>query len=333
MKNNFKIFCIFAALCFFSALADAQSRTRLTIYGVKGPSSVALIRLFEQPPLSADYEIKLEALSQADLLAALFISGEAKIGILPPNMAAKIASTGRKIQIAAVTGNGMLSLLSGDPSVRTIDHLKGKTLEVAGQGATPDFVIRKILLSRGLVPGRDVQLGYALAYPEIALALAAGRVKFALLPEPFATMALTNNPGLFAVEDIQNEWAKIHQKNRSGAGINAADNYPMTVLAVDTTFAEANRNLITKILESVEESIKWVQANPGEAGALAEKHELGLRAAVLREAIPKSNYNFIPLPQARSALEDLFAAFLEFAPESIGGALPKDDFYYNSGMR
>jgi NitT/TauT family transport system substrate-binding protein len=58
-----------------------------------------------------------------------------------------------------------------------------------------------------------------------------------------------------------------------------------------------------------------------------EKHDLGLRAAVVRDAIPQSNYVFIPAVQARESLETLFGAFLEFSPASIGGSLPGDDFY------
>jgi NitT/TauT family transport system substrate-binding protein len=60
-----------------------------------------------------------------------------------------------------------------------------------------------------------------------------------------------------------------------------------------------------------------------------EKHEFGLKAAVAEAAIPRSNYIFIPALQARKSLEALYTAFLEFAPGSIGGALPADDFYFH----
>jgi NitT/TauT family transport system substrate-binding protein len=322
-----RLSCILALLCVISVSLDAQTQKRLTIYGLKGSPGVALIRLFEQTPQAAGYEIRVEALAQADLLAALFISGEAKIGILPPNVAAKIASTGRKIQIAAVTGNGMLSLLSADTSVKRIEDLRGKTVEVAGQGATPDFLFRKILLSYGIRPDHDVHLGYALAHAEIAQALIAERIKLALIPEPFATTALAGNPRLSVIGNIQEEWRRLEQKTTG----RSVDNYPMTTLVVDAAFAAENRILVNNILDRVKDSIEWVRANPEAAGNLAQKHELGLRAAVLKDAIPKSNYVFIPLPQARPALEALFGAFLEFAPASIGGALPKDDFYYNYG--
>jgi len=321
---------IFLAAIFFCAppASHAQSRTAVTIYGIKGASGVALLRLFESPPRMAPYAITVQALPQADIMAALFISGEAKIGILPPNMAAKIAASGGKLQIAAVTGTGMLSLLSGDPSVRRIEDLKGKTVEVAGQGATPDFVFRKIAQAKGMTIGRDIHFGYALAYPEMARALAAGRIRYALLPEPFATMALNANSSLKAVGDIQGDWARLTGDNAPYAG-----NFPMSALVVDRDFASAHGALIALILENARNSIEWVTTHPAEAGILAEKHELGLPARVVQDAIPKSNYVFIPAVRARAALEALFAIFLEFAPESIGGRMPADDFYFDSGSQ
>jgi NitT/TauT family transport system substrate-binding protein len=279
-----------------------------------------MIRMFEEPPAARGFDIKVEALAQADLMAARFISGEARIGILPPNAAAKIAAAGKNIQIGAVTGNGMLSLLSSDPGLRTIEDLRGKTVEASGQGATPEYVFRRILVSRGINPDTDLALGFSLAYPEIAQSLIAGRISTALIPEPFATMARTGKPELRPVADVQDEWIK--------AG--GAENYPMTVLVLDGAFAAGNPAAVKAVLESLKASIEWVTANPGEAGALVEKHDPGLSAKVIAEAIPRSNYVFIPAAGARPALEALFRAFLEFDPGSIGGRLPGDGFYYTS---
>ena len=318
MKHTF-----FKILCFcivgWAVSASPVAQSPLTVYALKGPSGVGLIQLFENPPSTPAFAIKVEALAQADLMAARFISGEAKIGILPPNVAAKIAASGKHIQVAAVLGTGMLSLLASDPSVQSIEDLRGKTVEVAGQGSTPDYVIRRILLAKGINPDQDLSLSYSLATAEIAQSLIAGRVSIALLPEPFATMARSGNNALLLVYDIQNEWASIE-----GSG-----NYPMTVLVVDADFAAEQREAMLDILRAIKASIEWVEANPAEAGVLVEKHELGLRAPVIQAAIPRSNYVFIPALEARPALESLFKAFLEFAPVSIGGALPSDAFYYH----
>ncbi|MDR2747015.1 MAG: ABC transporter substrate-binding protein [Treponema sp.] len=292
----------------------------LVIYGLRGPSGVGMIRLFEEPPVLPNTKVTVEALAQANLMAAKFIAGEAKIGILPPDTAAKIAASsgGTRIQAAAVTGMGMLSLLSADGAVQRIEDLKGRSVEVAGQGAAPDYVFRKILLAKGLRPDTDVIFGYSLAYPEIAQALIAGRLSLAMLPEPFATMARAGNPALRPVSNIQDEWA----------GATGTGNFPMTVLVVDGEWARTHRPALAAVLERLKASIEWVLANPAEAGALVEKHDLGLRAPVAAAAVPRSNYVYIPAAEARPALESLYRVFLEFAPQSIGGALPGDSFYW-----
>lgn len=322
------MFC-FLVLCFLHArgagendsgnarLPAGNAATPLTIYVIKGSSGVGMIRLFEEPPQISGFSVKMEALAQQDLMAARFIAGDAKVGILPPNMAAKIASSGRDIRAAAVLGEGMLSLFSADPGIRSIGDLRGKTVEVAGQGATPDYVFRRILTSHDLVPDRDLKLGYSLAPPEIAQALIAGRVSLALLPEPFATMALLGKPDLRSIADIQAEWTGTQGRN-----------FPMTVLAVDGAFATANSAAFREILASVKNSVEWVKGHPAEAGALVEKHGLGIGATVAAAAIPKSGYVFTPASDARPALESLFNVFLMNSPVSIGGMLPADRFYW-----
>ncbi|MDR1411733.1 MAG: ABC transporter substrate-binding protein [Spirochaetaceae bacterium] len=297
---------------------DTKAPAPLVINAIKGPSGVGMIALFENPPEIPGYDVSIEAAGQADIIAAKFISGEAKIGILPPNVAAKIASSGKNIQIAAIVGAGMLSLISGDPSVQSIGDLKGKTVEAAGQGATPEYVFRHILKARGVDPDKDIRLTFTLAYPEIAQSLIAGRLALALLVEPFATMALRGNPALRQVGDIQEEWA--------GAG--GSSNYPMTALVVDGDFARDNRDAVSIILESYKNSTEWVLAHPADAGRLVEKFELGLRAPVVEAAVPRSNYVFQSAREARPAIESLFRVFLENDPASIGGKLPESGFYY-----
>ncbi|MDR2747221.1 MAG: ABC transporter substrate-binding protein, partial [Treponema sp.] len=201
---------------------ESKAPVPLVINAIKGPSGVGMIRLFENPPQIPGYDVSIEAFGQADIIAGKFISGEAKIGILPPNVAAKIASSGKNIQIAAIVGTGMVSLITSDPSIQSIDGLKGKNIEAAGQGATPEYVFRHILKARGIDPDNDLKLTFTLAYPEIAQSLIAGKLSLALLVEPFATMALRGNPALRQVGDIQEEWVR--------AGGNS--NYPMTALVV-----------------------------------------------------------------------------------------------------
>jgi NitT/TauT family transport system substrate-binding protein len=193
-------------------------------------------------------------------------------------------------------------------------------VEVAGQGATPDYILRKILMQHGLRPDHDVRLSFSLAPPEIAQSLIANRISVGFIPEPFATMALAGKPDLTVVSDIQDEWQRITGTN----------NFPMTVLAVNRDFITQNPQAFAIILSAFEDSINWTINNPVEAGLLAEKHALGFPSAVSGAAIPRSNYVFIPAMEARPALESLFRVFLDFSPESIGGIMPANDFYLDT---
>jgi NitT/TauT family transport system substrate-binding protein len=311
--------CVLFLLCLqLHSLPSKETGNKvLTIYGLRGPSGLGMIQLFETPPQIEGFDLRIEALASSDLVAARFIAGEAQIGILPPDRVAKIAASGINIKTAAVIGMGMLSLLTSDPQVNNIQDLRGKTVEVAGQGTTPEYVLRRILFNHGLRPGTDIRLGFSLAPPEIAQSLIAGRISTALIPEPFATMALAGKPDLRHIADIQNEWRTI----------TGTENYPITVLAVNGDFAAQNPSALSIILSALEDSIKWVVSHPAEAGILAEKHNLGFPSAAAALAIPRSNYVFIPAREARASMESLFAFFLEFSPESIGGNLPADSFY------
>jgi len=321
MKHNRSKKYLFLLIYFFISgfifAIGRQDSSQNTICVIRGPSSVGMIRLFENPPVINGISVKVEALANQDLMASRFIAGEISAGILPPNLAAKIASSGKDLRAAAVIGNGMLSLLTSDDSIKSIADLKGKTVEVAGQGATPDYVFRKILSANGIAPDSDLRLGYSLAYPEMAQSLIAGRISTALFPEPFATMALLGRPSLRPVFDVQAEWA------RTGG----SENYPMTLLVFDGAFAAANPGAVQVIMSAVKDSIEWVRRNPAEAGTLVEKHELGLRAHIVAASVQKSNYVFIPAAEARPSIEALLKVFYEYAPVSIGGALPSDGFY------
>ncbi len=305
------------ALAAEESAATPSAAAPFTVYGLKGPSGVGMVRMFEEPPTAEGVPVSLEALANVELMIAKLVSGEAKVGILPPNIAAKLAAAGVPLQAAAVVNNGMLNLLSADPTIRSIADLRGKSVEVAGQGATPDNVFRRILSANGLSPGKDVKLGFSLAYPEIAQALIAGRVAVALLPEPFATMALLGRPTLTQVCDVQAEWARV----------GGSATYPMTLLVVDARFAASRPAAVRAVADAYRASLEWARAHPAEAGTLVEKHGLGVKAAVAAAAIPKSAYAFTSAAEARPAIEALLRVFLETSPASIGGRLPPASFY------
>jgi len=101
----------------------------------------------------------------------------------------------------------------------------------------------------------------------------------------------------------------------------------MSVFVLRDSILRDHPKTARALLDAYEASILWVKKNPVEAGALVEKHDLGLKAAIASAAIPRSAYVFIPAQKAREDVEALLSVFFEIAPKSIGGKLPDESFY------
>ncbi len=301
-----------------SLAAQTAGAKPIRLGALKGPSGIGLIRLFEAPPaVPGGAAFEAIAVPSADVMTAKLVSGEYDLATLPLNVAAKLRSAGIPVTLAAVIGDGMVKLLSADPALASLADLRGKELYVAGQGATPDYLMRRLLKEAGLDPDKDLRLSYSLPYPEMAAALAAGKISHAVLPEPFATVATMANPALKAPVDLGALWTKA----------TGQPSYPMTALVVTERFAAERPEALRAVLAAAKDSLAWVKADPAAAGLLVEKHELGLKAPVAAKAIPRSAYVYVPAPAARPAVEALLKVFLETAPASVGGKLPDGAFY------
>lgn len=295
----------------------AEGPAPLRLGAIKGPSGIGMIYLFDAPPaLPGGRQLEPVALGSADLMVAKLVSGEYDAAVLPINVAAKLRKAGQPIELAAVVGEGMVAFVSSDASIASLADLKGKEVYVAGQGATPDYLLQRLLKGTGLDPAKDLRLSYSMPYPEMAAAVASGKISSAVLPEPFATVALKANPKLKEPLDLGALWTKA----------TGQASYPMTALVVTSRLA-SDGSAVRALLAAVQSSIEKVKADPAAAAALVEKHDFGLKAPVAAAAIPRSAYVFRTAREARPSVEALLAVFLDLAPASVGGKLPDDGFY------
>ncbi|MCM1320636.1 MAG: ABC transporter substrate-binding protein [Bacteroides sp.] len=292
---------------------------------LNGPSGIGLSYLFEFKPAAFGCDVQMEVDASPDVMLPKLLKGELDIGILPPNAAAKVYNTTGAVVMGAVVGNGMLHLLAKNSDVPSLAALRGKTVYTAGQGATPEYVFRYLLAKSGIAEngGADgVSIDFSLPPAEIAAALAAGKISYALLPEPFATVAQMKSSDVKRALDIQKVFAEL-----SGSEEDTAE-YPMTLVVVRKEFAERYAQTVRLFLQSCAQSVALTNGNPSEAALLAEKHSLGLKAAVAEKSIPNAAFVYKDAGAARADVEKLLSVFLDFAPESIGGKLPDDAFYF-----
>ena len=298
----------------FSSL---HAKDSVSVGILNGPSSIPTAKLMED---NADAQFTLYATPQ-QLLPKL-IKGEVDIGFLPANVAAKAyRSSNGAIQCTGITAYGGLFIISRDNSVSSIKDLAGKTVYVAGHGATPEYIMRYLLKANGLEADTSggVTLDFSLTSAEIPAMIISGKADYALVPEPFATLSSMKDEQIKTVIDVQSEYQKA---------TGAMDLYPITVMVVNKNFAKTKRRALMKFLEQYNEAANWTNENPQQAGALVEKHTLGLAPQVVAKSIPYSGFVWKKASEAIGDIEALLQIFLDFDKDSIGGTLPDDDFYW-----
>ncbi len=310
--------------CFGSGNADGKTPRKgdttqgIRLGALKGPTGIGMIHLFEgDTPLPRDAELTIEAIGSTDTMVARLLSGELDAAVLPVNIAAKLYNGGVDYRLLAVVGNGMVKLVSTDPSIGSFSDLRGRTVYIAGQGATPEYLFRTIARHEGLDPDRDLKIVFSMPYPEIAASIVAGRIDLAVLPEPFATLALRGNPSARVAFSLSGLW-----KTATGQA-----SYPMSVFVASGAYIDRHPELIAALMTAYRSSIQNVLADPVTAGVLVEKHDLGLKAPIATASIPASEFVFIPASDARASVEALLSVFLSLSPNSIGSKLPDEAFY------
>lgn len=289
---------------------------------LNGPSGIGLVHLFENKP-GIDGDATMEICATPDVLLPKLLKGEIDIGILPPNVAAKIYNKNNgAIKCCGVIGWGMLNLVTKDTNIKSIKDLQGKTIYSAGFGSTPEYILRYILQANNITVGDGIgetKLDFSISNAELPAALISGKIEYAFMPEPFATVAQMKGKDIIRPLDIQ----KLY-KEASGN-----DSYPMTMIVVRADFAEKYPNTVRMYLQSCSQSVALVNNNPQEAGELVQKHGLGLQAPIVAKVVPNAAYDFKNASDAKAEIEKFFNVFMNFAPDAIGGKLPEADFYFN----
>ena len=299
--------------------SEAGEEVTVRIGALKGPTGLGMLQMMQSAENGEKpYEFTLAG--AADEITGKLTTGELDAAALPTNSAAMLYNkTEGALQIAMVNTLGVLYLVTaGDAEVDSIADLAGKTVYSSGQGAVPEYAFNYILSANGLEAGTDVTVEYKTEHSEIAALVASGQAEIAVLPEPLVTQATGQNPDLTVALDLTEEWDKA----AGGASI-----LTMGCLVVRREFAENNKEALDALLEDYKASVEYVNNNPAEAAQISEQVDL-IPAAVAEKAIPKCNIVYLDGAEMKEKLPGFLNILFEANPQSVGGALPGDDFYY-----
>ncbi len=302
--------------------ADASDNVVIRVGGLKGPTTMGLVKLIDEDANGTsenDYEFTM--VTAADELTALVAGGKVDIALLPANVASVLYNkTEGNVAVIDINTLGVLYLVSGDTSITSIDQLKGKTVYLPGKGTTPDYSLRYVLSAAGLSE-EDVTLEFKSEATEVASVLAEDPNAIGLLPQPFVTVAMTQNDKLAMVMDLAEVWDSF-QPDEGGSRLVTG------VTIVNKTFLEENEDLVDTFLAEHEASIAFTETDMDAAAELIAAQGIVPKAPIAKKALPFCNVEFVAGEEMKEALSGYLNVLFEQNPASVGGALPDDAFYY-----
>ncbi len=295
----------------------------LLIGALKGPTAMGMVKMMEQKQvLDSTNQWYFQLAGSADELTPRLIKGELDIICVPANLAAVLYNkTQGQVVTLAVNTLGVLYIVenSGE-TIQSVSDLKGKTLVAAGKGSTPEFGLRYLLEQNGLDPDGDVTVEWKSEHAECVAALAAGTADIALLPQPFVTVAQGNLENLRVALDLTEEWDALGNGSAMITGVAVARR----------DYAEAHPELMEEFLIEYARSVDWVNENTAGAAELVVQNGIIESAAVAEKALPRCNIVCLTGAEMKTKLSGYLEVLAEANPESVGGALPGDGFYYGA---
>lgn len=300
----------------------SEEKITVKVGALKGATTLGLLPLQDKAAdggANENYEFSM--MTAADELLPLMIKGELDIALLPSNVASVLyQKTNGGVTVIDINTLGVLYMVSGDSSVSSVADLADKTIYLTGKGTTPDYVLHYILNGNGIDADQDCTLEYRSEATEVAALLAENPDAIGLLPQPFVTAACAQNDALSVIMDMNAEWEKLQGENGS--------RLVTGVTVVRNEFLQEHENAVAAFMEEHKASAESMNTDVENGAKLAVASEIIAKEPIALKAIPKCNITYIDGNEMKQALSGYLQVLYEQNPESVGGALPQDDFYY-----
>ncbi|MGI6225119.1 MAG: ABC transporter substrate-binding protein [Peptococcales bacterium] len=298
----------------------ASPKTTFRIASLKGPTTMGMVQLMQKQEESKTlHNYQVDMYGTADEFVPKLVKGEIDVALVPCNLASVLYNkTQGELQVAAINTLGVLYIVESGNTVQSMEDLRGRTIYSTGKGTTPEYALRYLLEQNGIDPDKDVTIEYKSESTELAVMLADSENTVAVLPQPYVTVVQMQNDKVRIALDMTKEWDKVSSDSGMVTG----------VLLVRKGFVEENPVAFTEFLNEYQASTEFVNNNVEEAAALVEKYGIVAKAPIAVKAIPQCNITYIEGKSMREKVSGYLKVLFDANPQSIGGALPGDDFYY-----
>ena len=289
-----------------------EPKVDIRISALKGPTGMGMVKLIgEEYP---SYKVSIE--SSPDALAPRFISGDVDVAAVPINLASTLYNKlDGDVVVLSVATLGVLYVLENGSEINSFADLSGKKLHATGQGATPEYILNYLMQKNNVT----AEVEYVGEHAALATMLAGGEAQLGMLPQPNVTAAMAQSEGLRIALDLTAEWSKVSDAQ-----------LVQGVVIARKAFVEKNKAAIDKLIKDYEASVKFVNESVDDAAKLIASAEILPNEGLAKKAIPSCNIKFIGGADMKKAVSGMLSVLFDANPQSVGGKLPGDDFYYGA---
>jgi len=308
-------FIILSLLVLFYSCTSKQPET-IRIGVLYGPSAVSFLPMMEHDSVIDGKKIEITIMKEPQQVQALMMQGKLDFAILPTLMAANLYNKGVEYQMLACPVWGTLYILTND-TIQTIQGLKGRTISVLGQGATPDVLLRRVLDEHGITNAKP---DYTFTtHAEIAQALLMHKTSIAVVSEPIVSNLMSKDSSIHIVSKLTCE-DKVNSTDR--------DLFVQTAFLVSRRFSVANKALVDKISKSYASSCTTCNEQPESTAKLMLKYKLATDEAVARRSLPLCNIHYVEASSINDKIFRFLNIFYQFNPKCLGDKMPDQGFVY-----
>ena len=297
----------------------------VNVMALKGPTAMGMVEFMNEADSGTitDNNYHFNITAATDEVSAALAQGTTDIAAVPANLASVLYNnTEGGVQVLAINTLGVLYIVESGDTVHSVEDLRGKTIYASGKGNTPEAALNYGLTQNGIDPSADVTIEWKSEQAECLSALMAEENAIAMLPQPFVTTAQAQSENLRVALDLTEEWDALQADSETPSTLVTG------VVVARTTFVEEHPEVVSAFLEHYQESVDYVNSNVEEAAQLVGQYEI-VTAEVAQKALPECNIVFIEGAEMKEKLSGYLSVLFEQNPQSVGGALPDDAFYFS----
>ena len=297
----------------------------VNVMALKGPTAMGMVEFMNEADSGTitDNNYHFNITAATDEVSAALAQGTTDIATVPANLASVLYNnTEGGVQVLAINTLGVLYIVESGDTVHSVEDLRGKTIYASGKGNTPEAALNYVLTQNGIDPSADVTIEWKSEQAECLSALMAEENAIAMLPQPFVTTAQAQSENLRVALDLTEEWDALQADSETPSTLVTG------VVVARTAFVEEHPEVVSAFLDHYQESVDYVNSNVEEAAQLVGQYEI-VTAEVAQKALPECNIVFIEGAEMKEKLSGYLSVLFEQNPQSVGGALPDDAFYFS----